>query len=40
MKAMVLTGPGELILDDVAKPARGSRDVLVRVDAQRDLPHR
>jgi 2-desacetyl-2-hydroxyethyl bacteriochlorophyllide A dehydrogenase len=31
MKAMVLTAPGELVLDDVAKPARGSRDVLVRV---------
>ena len=31
MKAMVLTAPGELVLEDVAKPARGSRDVLVRV---------
>ncbi len=28
---MVLTAPGELVLEDVAKPARGSRDVLVRV---------
>jgi 2-desacetyl-2-hydroxyethyl bacteriochlorophyllide A dehydrogenase len=31
MKAMVLTAPGELVLEDVARPARGSRDVLVRV---------
>ena len=31
MKAMVLTAPGELVLDEVAKPARGSRHVLVRV---------
>ena len=31
MKAMVLTAPGELVLEDVAKPSRGSRDVLVRV---------
>ena len=31
MKAMVLTAPGELVLEDVAQPARGSRDVLVRV---------
>jgi 2-desacetyl-2-hydroxyethyl bacteriochlorophyllide A dehydrogenase len=28
---MVLTAPGELVLEDVARPARGSRDVLVRV---------
>jgi 2-desacetyl-2-hydroxyethyl bacteriochlorophyllide A dehydrogenase len=31
MKAMVLTAPGELVLDDVARPSRGARDVLVRV---------
>jgi len=31
MKAMVLTAPGELVLDEVAKPARGTGDVLVRV---------
>ncbi|MBI4887087.1 MAG: alcohol dehydrogenase catalytic domain-containing protein [Acidobacteria bacterium] len=31
MKAMVLTAPGELVLDEVARPARGGRDVLVRV---------
>lgn len=31
MKAMVLTGPGELVLDEVARPARGAGDVLVRV---------
>ena len=30
MKAMVLTGPNELKLDEVAKPAAG-RDVLVKV---------
>ena len=28
---MVLTAPGELVLEDVTRPARGSRDVLVRV---------
>ena len=31
MKAMVLTAPGELVLDEVARPARGGRDVLLRV---------
>jgi len=31
MKAMVLTAPGELVLDEVARPARGAGDVLVRV---------
>jgi 2-desacetyl-2-hydroxyethyl bacteriochlorophyllide A dehydrogenase len=31
MKAMVLTAPGELVLEEVARPARGLRDVLVRV---------
>ncbi|HEY6360043.1 MAG TPA: alcohol dehydrogenase catalytic domain-containing protein [Vicinamibacterales bacterium] len=31
MKAMVLTAPGELVLDDVARPNAGARDVLVRV---------
>ena len=31
MKAMVLTAPGELVLDEVARPTRGARDVLVRV---------
>ena len=31
MKAMVLTAPGELVLDNVPQPSRGSRDVLVRV---------
>src|SRR3989338_5471432 len=31
MKAMVLTAPGELILDEVARPDRGAGDVLVRV---------
>jgi L-iditol 2-dehydrogenase len=31
MKAMVLTGPGELVLDEVARPAQGAGDVLVRV---------
>ena len=31
MKAMVLTAPGELVLEEVTRPARGSRDVLVRV---------
>ena len=31
MKAMVLTAPGELAFEDVARPARGSRDVLIRV---------
>jgi 2-desacetyl-2-hydroxyethyl bacteriochlorophyllide A dehydrogenase len=30
MRAMVLTGPGELTLDEVAKPAAG-RDVLIKV---------
>jgi 2-desacetyl-2-hydroxyethyl bacteriochlorophyllide A dehydrogenase len=31
MKAMVLTAPGELVLDEVARPARSGRDVLLRV---------
>ena len=31
MKAMVLTGPNELRLDEVAKPAAGRSDVLVKV---------
>jgi 2-desacetyl-2-hydroxyethyl bacteriochlorophyllide A dehydrogenase len=31
MKAMVLTAPGELVLDEVAQPARAAGDVLVRV---------
>jgi 2-desacetyl-2-hydroxyethyl bacteriochlorophyllide A dehydrogenase len=31
MKAMVLTGPGELVLDEVAKPQADARQVLVRV---------
>jgi 2-desacetyl-2-hydroxyethyl bacteriochlorophyllide A dehydrogenase len=31
MKAMVLTGPGELVLDEVARPDGGGRSVLVRV---------
>ena len=31
MKAMVLTGPRELVLDEVAKPDAGPRNVLVRV---------
>jgi len=31
MKAMVLTAPGELKLDEVAKPAAGRSDVLVKV---------
>ena len=31
MKAMVLTAPGELVLDEVAKPSAGARNVLVRV---------
>jgi 2-desacetyl-2-hydroxyethyl bacteriochlorophyllide A dehydrogenase len=31
MKAMVLTAPGELVLDEVARPARNAGDVLVRV---------
>ena len=31
MKAMVLTAPGELVSDNVPQPARGPRDVLVRV---------
>src|ERR671914_793133 len=31
MKAMVLTGPGELVLDEVARPEGGARNVLVRV---------
>ena len=31
MKAMVLTGPRELVLDEVAKPDAGARNVLVRV---------
>jgi 2-desacetyl-2-hydroxyethyl bacteriochlorophyllide A dehydrogenase len=31
MKAMVLTAPGELVLDEVARPTRGAGDVLVRV---------
>lgn len=31
MKAMVLTAPGELVLDEVARPARGAGGVLVRV---------
>ena len=31
MKAMVLTAPGELVLDEVARPARNAGDALVRV---------
>jgi 2-desacetyl-2-hydroxyethyl bacteriochlorophyllide A dehydrogenase len=31
MKAMVLTGPGELVLDEVAKPGGSANQVLVRV---------
>ena len=31
MKAMVLTAPGELVLDDVARPVANAREVLVRV---------
>jgi 2-desacetyl-2-hydroxyethyl bacteriochlorophyllide A dehydrogenase len=31
MKAMVLTGPRELVLDEVARPDTGARNVLVRV---------
>jgi 2-desacetyl-2-hydroxyethyl bacteriochlorophyllide A dehydrogenase len=31
MKAMVLTAPGELVLDEVGRPDAGARDVLVRV---------
>ncbi len=31
MKAMVLTSPGELVLDEVARPDAGARNVLVRV---------
>ena len=31
MKAMVLTAPGELVLDEVARPATHDSDVLVRV---------
>jgi 2-desacetyl-2-hydroxyethyl bacteriochlorophyllide A dehydrogenase len=31
MKAMMLTAPGELVLDEVARPSRGGGDVLVRV---------
>jgi len=31
MKAMVLTAPGELVLDEVARPARSAGGVLVRV---------
>ena len=31
MKAMVLTGPGELVLDEVARPEGAARNVLVRV---------
>jgi 2-desacetyl-2-hydroxyethyl bacteriochlorophyllide A dehydrogenase len=31
MKAMVLTAPGELVLDEVARPGRGASQVLVRV---------
>ena len=31
MKAMVLTGPNELRLDDVARPASGRGDVMVKV---------
>ena len=31
MRAMVLTAPGELVQDEVARPARAAGDVLVRV---------
>ena len=31
MKAMVLTAPGELVLDEVARPGRGASQVLIRV---------
>ena len=31
MKAMVLTAPGELVLDEVARPAAGAGQVLVRM---------
>lgn len=31
MKAMVLTAPGELVLEEVAQPGRGASQVLVRV---------
>ena len=31
MRAMVLTAPGELVLDDVARPVANAREVLVRV---------
>jgi 2-desacetyl-2-hydroxyethyl bacteriochlorophyllide A dehydrogenase len=31
MKAMVLTAPGQLVLDEVARPAPAANDVLVRV---------
>ena len=31
MKAMVLTAPGELVQEDVARPAAAANDVLVRV---------
>lgn len=31
MKAMLLTAPGELVLDEVARPTHGAGDVLVRV---------
>jgi len=31
MKAMVLTAPGELVLDEVTRPTRGAGEVLVRV---------
>ncbi len=31
MKAMVLTAPGELVQDEVSKPAGGPGQVLVRV---------
>ena len=31
MRAMVLTAPGQLVLDEVARPSPAANDVLVRV---------